>query len=45
MKALEETAIILRRLWSEERVTFAGRHFQVSDCVCGAEAACGARRS
>jgi F420-dependent oxidoreductase-like protein len=33
MKALEETAIILRRLWSEERVTFAGRHFQVSDCV------------
>jgi len=33
MKALEETAIILRRLWSEERVTFQGRHFQVSDCV------------
>ena len=33
MKALEETAIILRRLWSEERVTFAGQHFQVSECV------------
>ena len=33
MKALEEMAIILRRLWSEERVTFQGRHFQVSDCV------------
>ena len=31
MKALEETAILLRRLWSEERVTFAGRHFQVSE--------------
>ena len=33
MKALEETAILLRRLWSEERVTFAGQHFHVSDCV------------
>ena len=31
MKALEETAIVLRRLFSEERVTFAGRHFSVSD--------------
>jgi F420-dependent oxidoreductase-like protein len=31
MKALEETAVLLRRLWSEERVTFAGRHFQVSE--------------
>jgi len=34
MKALEETAILLRRLWSEERVTFAGRHFHVSDAWC-----------
>jgi len=31
MKALEETAILLRRLWSEERVTFSGRHFHVSE--------------
>ena len=34
MKALEETAILLRRLWSEERVTFAGRHFHVSEAFC-----------
>jgi len=34
MKALEETAIILRRLFSDERVTFEGRHFHVSDAVC-----------
>jgi len=31
MKALEETAMLLRRLFSEERVTFAGRHFRVSE--------------
>jgi alkanesulfonate monooxygenase SsuD/methylene tetrahydromethanopterin reductase-like flavin-dependent oxidoreductase (luciferase family) len=31
MKALEETAILLRRLFSEERVTFEGRHFRVSE--------------
>ncbi len=34
MKALEETAILLRRLFSEERVTFSGRHFHVSDAFC-----------
>jgi F420-dependent oxidoreductase-like protein len=34
MRALEETAVILRRLFSEERVTFQGRHFHVSDAVC-----------
>jgi F420-dependent oxidoreductase-like protein len=34
MRALEETAVILRRLFSEERVTFEGRHFHVSDAVC-----------
>ncbi len=34
MKALEETAILLRRLFSEERVTFTGRHFRVSDAWC-----------
>ncbi len=34
MKALEETAILLRRLFSEERVTFQGRHFSVSEAWC-----------
>lgn len=34
MKALEETAILLRRLFSEERVTFEGRHFRVSEAYC-----------
>jgi len=34
MRALEETAVILRRLFGEERVTFEGRHFHVSDAVC-----------
>src|SRR5262245_19222091 len=34
MRALEETALILRALWSEERVRFAGRHFQVADAFC-----------
>jgi F420-dependent oxidoreductase-like protein len=34
MRALEETAVILRRLFSEERVTFEGRHFRVLDAVC-----------
>ncbi|HTO52648.1 MAG TPA: TIGR03560 family F420-dependent LLM class oxidoreductase [Myxococcota bacterium] len=33
MRALEESAVILRRLFSEERVTFQGRHFQVLDAV------------
>jgi len=34
MQALDEYAEILRRLWSEERVTFSGRHFSVSDAIC-----------
>ena len=34
MRALDETAEILRRLWSEEQVTFAGRHFSVTDAIC-----------
>jgi F420-dependent oxidoreductase-like protein len=33
MRALEESAIILRKLFTEERATFAGRHFSVSDAV------------
>lgn len=34
MRALDETAEILKRLWTEERVTFTGRHFSVEDVVC-----------
>jgi alkanesulfonate monooxygenase SsuD/methylene tetrahydromethanopterin reductase-like flavin-dependent oxidoreductase (luciferase family) len=31
---LEETAIVLRRLFDGERVTFAGKQIQVTDAVC-----------
>jgi len=34
LQALEETCEILKRLWSEERVTFDGRHFRVKDAIC-----------
>jgi F420-dependent oxidoreductase-like protein len=34
MQALDECAEILRRLWTEERVSFAGRHFEVKDAIC-----------
>jgi alkanesulfonate monooxygenase SsuD/methylene tetrahydromethanopterin reductase-like flavin-dependent oxidoreductase (luciferase family) len=34
LRALEETAEIMKRMWSEERVTFAGKHFTVRDVVC-----------
>jgi len=34
MRALEETCIILRKLFTDERATFAGQHFSVSDAVC-----------
>jgi F420-dependent oxidoreductase-like protein len=34
MVALEETARILELLWSEERATFAGKHFSVRDAIC-----------
>jgi F420-dependent oxidoreductase-like protein len=34
MRALEETAEILKRLWTEERATFHGRHFSVEDAIC-----------
>ena len=33
LRALEETAQILRALWTEEKATFAGRHFSVRDAV------------
>jgi F420-dependent oxidoreductase-like protein len=31
---LDEAATILRRMWSEERTTFEGRHWTVRDAVC-----------
>jgi len=31
---LEETAIVLRRLFDGERVTFAGRHVRLTDALC-----------
>jgi len=34
MRALDETAEILKRLWTEERVTFEGTHFSVHDAIC-----------
>ncbi len=34
MRALEETAEILKSLFTEERTTYAGRHFQLKDAIC-----------
>jgi F420-dependent oxidoreductase-like protein len=34
MRALEESVEILTRLWTEERVTFHGRHYSVEDVLC-----------
>ena len=34
MEALEETARILKLLWTEERASFEGRHFRVRDAAC-----------
>ena len=34
MRALEETAEILKRMWTEDRVTFEGRHYSVTDAIC-----------
>ncbi len=34
MRALEETAQILKALWTEERASFEGRHFRVRDAIC-----------
>ena len=34
MRALEETAEILKGLWSEERFSYEGRHFAVKDAIC-----------
>jgi len=34
LRALEESAVIMKRLWTEEAVTFAGRHYSVRECRC-----------
>jgi F420-dependent oxidoreductase-like protein len=34
LRALDEAAEIMKRLWTEERVTFAGKHFTVEDAIC-----------
>jgi F420-dependent oxidoreductase-like protein len=34
MGALEELAQVLPRLWSEERVSFEGKHFRLRDALC-----------
>jgi F420-dependent oxidoreductase-like protein len=34
LRQLGETLTILRSMWTEERTTFAGRHFTVQDAVC-----------
>ena len=34
LAVLEETVVAVRRLWSEERVTFAGEHLRLDDALC-----------
>ena len=34
MLALNEAAVILKRMWSEQKVTFHGEYFTVEDVVC-----------
>ena len=34
MRALEETAQILKALWTEDRVSFEGEHFTMKDALC-----------
>jgi F420-dependent oxidoreductase-like protein len=34
LRALEETVEIMKRLWTEERATFEGRHFSVQEALC-----------
>lgn len=34
LRALEECVLVLKGLWSEERFSFQGRHFQVKDAIC-----------
>ncbi len=34
MRALDETAEILKRLWTEPKASFEGRHFSVHEAIC-----------
>jgi F420-dependent oxidoreductase-like protein len=34
LRALDETIEILKRMWTEEKATFEGRHFRVKDALC-----------
>jgi probable F420-dependent oxidoreductase len=34
MRALDEAAEILKRMWTQDKVTFHGRHFSVEDVLC-----------
>jgi probable F420-dependent oxidoreductase len=34
LRALEEMIEIMKRMWTEEKATFAGRHFSVQDALC-----------
>jgi F420-dependent oxidoreductase-like protein len=34
LRAMDETITAVRQLWTEERVTFAGEHVQLSDALC-----------
>jgi len=34
LRALEETIEVVKRLWTEERVTFEGKHVTVRDAMC-----------
>jgi len=34
LRALEEMVEILKRMWTEEKATFEGRHFRVVDALC-----------
>jgi F420-dependent oxidoreductase-like protein len=34
LRALEETILILKSLWTNEQTTFAGTHFQMKDAFC-----------
>jgi len=34
LRALEETVLILKKLWTKEKASFEGKHFSVRDAVC-----------
>jgi F420-dependent oxidoreductase-like protein len=34
LRALDESLEIMKRMWTEEKVTFAGRHFSVQEVLC-----------